>query len=398
MDALTNPFQPGAGTPPPELAGRDELLRTLHVTLARILAGYQERGALLVGLRGVGKTVLLRRVLEMAQALKYRVIRIEASEKGDFLERLVSELKVALIELSLKAKARDGALRALSMLVEVAKAFRLSYGDVQMSLQSPAVNLPQVGADLDYHMRALLHQVAQAAQADESGIVILIDELQYLQDRELSALIMSLHAAIQDRLPILLIGAGLPSLRERTGKAKSYAERMFEFPEIGPLDVAACRRALRRPVEQAGAAITEEALERIIDETQGYPYFLQEWGKHAWDVASRSPIDLGDVINAEAITKERLDRDFFRVRFDRLTPFERTYLRAMAELPGIGPHRTGAVATILGRTPTSLGPVRSKLLAKGMIWSPAHGDIAFTVPLFDRFMKRMMPDSDWREF
>jgi hypothetical protein len=180
------------------------------------------------------------------------------------------------------------------------------------------------------------------------------------------------------------------------GKAKSYAERLFDFPEVGPLPPEAARRAIEKPAEDAGVSFEPAALDRIVEETQGYPYFLQEWGKHVWDTAQSSPIRVGDVDQASQMAVAALDESFFRVRFDRLTPSEKRYLRAMAEL-GPGPHRSGDIAFELDREVTALGPTRSKLIEKGMVWSPSHGDTAFTVPLFDQFMRRIMPGDEWRE-
>jgi hypothetical protein len=226
--------------------------------------------------------------------------------------------------------------------------------------------------------------------------VLFIDELQYVKEAELAALITSLHRTSQRLLPVVLVGAGLPQLRGRTGKAKSYAERLFDFPVIGPLPEEEAAVALTKPAEEANVRFEDEALARIVEETQGYPYFLQEWGKHVWDAAGQSPITLEDVRIASEAAVAALDDSFFRVRFDRLTPSEKRYLRAMAEL-GAGPHRSGDIADVLGRAVTSLGPTRSQLIAKGMVWSPSHGDTAFTVPLFDRFMRRIMPGEDWRD-
>jgi hypothetical protein len=221
-----------------------------------------------------------------------------------------------------------------------------------------------------------------------------VDELQYVEETQLAALITALHRAAQRRLPIVLIGAGLPQLRGQMGLAKSYAERLFDFPEIGPLNEADARIAIAKPALDEGVVINEDALRSIVRKTQGYPYFLQEWGKHAWDVALDSPIELTDVEAASREAIAALDESFFRVRFDRLTPMEKKYLRAMADL-GPGPHRSGDIAEKLNRNVTSLGPTRAQLISKGMIWSPGHGDTAFTVPLFDGFMRRIMPGKDW---
>jgi hypothetical protein len=211
-----------------------------------------------------------------------------------------------------------------------------------------------------------------------------------VREDQLAALVTALHRCSQRRLPVMLVGAGLPQLRGRMGNAKSYAERMFDFPEVGPLDDAAARIAISRPLDAEGVGIEPAALEHIVAVTGGYPYFLQEWGKHAWDAAAASPITLSDVERASAIVVAALDESFFRVRFERLKPSERRYMRAMAEL-GAGPHRSGDVAAKLGRRVTSLAPIRADLIAKGMIWSPGHGETAFTVPLFDEFMRRIMP-------
>ena len=216
-----------------------------------------------------------------------------------------------------------------------------------------------------------------------------------MEEDQLAALITALQRAAQRKLPIALVGAGLPQLRGRLGRAKSYAERLFDYPEIGALDAAAARIAIAKPAEAQGVSVDDDALTEIVRETHRYAYFLQEWGKHAWDSASASPITVDDVKTATASAIAALDESFFRVRFDRLTGLEKRYVRAMADL-GPGPHRSGDIARKLRREVTSLGPTRSQLIAKGMIWSPSHGDTAFTVPLFDEFMKRIMPGDDWR--
>lgn len=211
----------------------------------------------------------------------------------------------------------------------------------------------------------------------------------------MAALITALHRTAQRQLPVVMFGAGLPQVRGRMGKAKSYAERLFEFPEIGPLTPSDARRAIAKPAHDEGVDIEEPALDAIFSQTQGYPYFLQEWGKHVWDVAERSPITTSSVEIASRQVVAALDESFFRVRFDRLTPLEKRYMRAMAQL-GRGPHRSGDIAQVMGRQVSSLAPTRSQLIHKGMIWSPNHGDTAFTVPMFDAFMMRIMPGDDWR--
>lgn len=238
--------------------------------------------------------------------------------------------------------------------------------------------------------------MGEAARAADTAVVLFVDELQYVPEEQLAVLITALHRCAQRQVPLTLVGAGLPHLRGQTGDARSYAERLFDFPEVGPLGDEDARSAIQKPIQAENAAIEEDAVARILAETRGYPYFLQEWGKHAWDSASASPITLRDVEVASRAVVAALDGSFFLVRFDRLTPLEKRYLRAMADL-GPGPHRSGDIADRLGRKVTSLAPTRNQLISKGMIWSPAHGDTAFTVPLFDEYLRRAMPGTDWRE-
>jgi hypothetical protein len=245
-------------------------------------------------------------------------------------------------------------------------------------------------SDLEVDLPPLFSAVAEAAEERHAAVAILIDEIQYFNQSELSALIMAMHKMQQRQLPLVLIGAGLPILPGLAGESKSYAERLFNFPIIGPLSKPDAIKAIQDPITAAGKAIESSALREIFRLTKGYPYFLQEWGYQAWNHAVSSPITLKTVKETSDIVKSRLDQNFFRVRFDRLTPREKHYLRAMAQL-GPGPQRTSDIAEILGAKITTLGPVRASLIKKGMIYSPAHGDMAFTVPLFDEFMVRAVP-------
>jgi hypothetical protein len=350
----------------------------------------------MVGLRGVGKTVLLNRMREGAESAGIQTMGVEAPEARSLPAILAPELRLALIRLSRHERARDLAGRALRGLAGFVNAFKMQYGDIEVRLDlEPEPGLADNG-DLEHDLQALLGAVGIAAQTAGTALALFVDELQYVEEEELAALITALHGTAQRALPVVLVGAGLPQLRGRTGRAKSYAERLFEFPEVGPLPPEAAALAISKPAREAGVEFEEEALERIVRETQGYPYFLQEWGKHAWDTADRSPITTADVELATESAIAALDESFFRVRFDRLTPSEKKYLRAMAEL-GAGPHRSGDIADKLGRKVTSLGPTRNQLISKGMVWSPSHGDTAFTVPLFEEFMQRIMPGGDWRE-
>lgn len=395
MNPIDNPFAPGAGTPPPELAGRDELRESIRIAVERARRGLPTKSVLMVGLRGVGKTVLLDRMRDDAEGAGIHTVRVEAPEERSLPALLAPELRQSLLRLSRNEKAKDVARRALRGLAGFAKALKFKYRDIEVGLDfDPEPGLADNG-DLEHDLAALMEVVGAVAHDAGTALTLFLDELQYVAEDELAALITALHRTAQRRLPLMLVGAGLPQLRGRMGRAKSYAERLFDFPEIGALEDAEARIAIAKPIEAHNAQIADAALREIIRETHRYPYFLQEWGKHTWDTARASPITLEDVRVASKSAVAALDESFFRVRFDRLTPLERKYLRAMAEL-GAGPHRSGDIARILGREVTSLGPTRGQLISKGMVWSPSHGDTAFTVPLFDEFMRRIMPGYDWR--
>lgn len=394
MDPVRNPFAPGAGTRPPELAGRDALREMARVALERIRIGRPAKSILMVGLRGVGKTVLLDQIKDDAEADGIHGVRIEAPENRSLPALLAPQLRRALLRMSANEQARELAQRGLRALAGFVTALRVKFGDIEVGLDSePEPGLADNG-DLEQDLQALFETVGAAAYKAGTALVLFIDELQYVEEEELAALITSLHRTSQQRLPVTLVGAGLPQLRGRMGRAKSYAERLFEFPEVGALTEADARLAIEKPIEDEGESIDEAAIGRIVEATHGYPYFLQEWGKHVWDVSEKSPITADDVGVATELAIAALDESFFRVRFDRLTAGERVYLRAMADL-GPGPHRSGDIAERLGRKVTSLGPIRNQLIHKGMVWSPSHGDTAFTVPLFDEFMKRIMPGERW---
>ncbi|MEZ5652553.1 MAG: ATP-binding protein [Burkholderiaceae bacterium] len=390
MDPVRNPFAPGAGAPPPELAGRDELRESLRVALARARLGRPARSALMVGLRGVGKTVLLDRVRDDAEAAGIHTVRIEAPEGRSLPAMLAPQLRQALLRLSVLESARHQSVRALRALAGFVGKLKLVYQDIEVGLDfDPEPGLADNG-DLEHDLQALFEQAGEAAQAATVALAIFIDELQYVPEAQLAALITAMHRVAQRRLPVLLVGAGLPQLRGQMGDAKSYAERLFEFPTIGPLAPAAAEQAIRKPLSDEGVTIDDDAMARLVSVTEGYAYFLQHWGFHAWQVAGHSPITLADVETAGTLAVASLDESFFRVRFERLTQKEREYLRAMAEL-GPGPHKSGDIADCLHMKVTSLAPIRSALIGKGMIWSPRHGDTAFTVPMFDQFMRRIMP-------
>jgi len=390
MDPVRNPYSPGAGTPPPELAGRDKLIAQIKLSIARIRVGKPAKSVLMIGLRGVGKTVLLNRMLKDADASGAYTIRIEAPENRSLPALLAPQLRAVLLKLSRVQAAKDMAQRGLKALAGFAKSLKLKYADIEVGLDlDPEPGLADNG-DLETDLTTLLEVVGRAAQEATTVVVIFIDELQYIQIDQFAALISALHRCAQGSLPIVMVGAGLPQLRGLAGNAKSYAERLFDYPTVGALAPAEAEQAIAKPATSQGVIVNPDAIAEIIRATRGYPYFLQEWGKHAWDVADASPITFAHVRIASVEAVAALDEGFFGVRFDRLTPAERRYLRAMAEL-GAGPHRSGDIAQTLRKPINSQGPVRQSLITKGMIWSPNHGDTAFTVPLFDEYMKQIMP-------
>jgi AAA ATPase domain len=394
MDAVQNPFSPGAGTPPPELAGRDALRATLRVALERAKLGRPAKSSMLVGLRGVGKTVLLDRLRMDAEQAGIHTIRVEAPEGRSLPAILAPQLRQALIRLSQIAAAKDIAIRGLRALTGFAKKLKITYGDIEVGYDYESEPGLADNGDLEHDLQALMEQVGLAAKAGDTALALFVDELQYVLEPQLAALITALHRTEQRQLPVVLVGAGLPQLRAQMGNAKSYAERLFDFPEIGPLPADAAQLAIRKPLKDEGVDILDDALEKILKVTKGYAYFLQEWGSHTWLVAKQSPITIADVENASHAAIVALDESFFRVRFDRCAPRERKYLRAMAEL-GAGPHRSGDIAACMKTKVSSLAPTRSSLINKGMVWSPNHGDTAFTVPMFDEFMRRIMPGDAW---
>lgn len=391
MDPIKNPFSPGAGFPPPELVGRDEVLEQTRILLGRVRNKRAEKSLLLTGLRGVGKTVLLNEMERIAQGEGYRTIFVEAYEGKPLAALLAPHLKRLLFDLNRVAGAGDKVRRGLAVLKSFIGAVKVKVNGVEFGLDIEPEHGAADSGDLEVDFPALLVALAEAAEERRSCVAILIDEIQYFKQSELSALIMAMHKMQQRQLPLVLIGAGLPILPGLAGESKSYAERLFTFPVIGPLSEPDAKKALQAPVSEAGIAFEKAALEEIYRLTQGYPYFLQEWGYQSWNHAAAPPITLQDVHAATTKVIPRLDANFFRVRFDRLTPSEKNYLRAMAEL-GPGPQRSGDIAAALSVKVTSLGPVRASLIKKGMIYSPSHGDMAFTVPLFDEFMRRTMPD------
>ncbi len=392
MDPIKNPFSPGAGSPPPELVGREGVLEQARILLGRVRQKRPEKSMLLTGLRGVGKTVLLNEIERMAAKADFHTVSVEAHEDKSLAALLVPHLRKLFFDLHRLAGTGDKVRRGLAVLKGFLNGVKVTVGDLEVGLDiDPEKGVADSG-DLESDLPNLFLAVAEAAEERKTAVALIIDEIQYFTPKELSALIMAMHKMQQRQFPFTLIGAGLPILPGLAGESKSYAERLFSFPNIGPLSETDAARALQDPVKAVDVAFTDDALADIVRVTQGYPYFLQEWGYQTWNRATATPITLSDVKGATATVIERMDENFFRVRFDRCTPGEKRYLRAMAGL-GPGAHRTGGIAEALAVTSNSLGPVRARLIKKGMIYSPAHGDMAFTVPLFDEFMRRAMPES-----
>jgi hypothetical protein len=389
MDPRRNPFAPGAGSRPPELAGRETVLENVSIALDRIRNGRHAQSSILIGLRGVGKTVLLNEMRRAAEGEGIVTVPIEAPEGQSLPAMLVPALRTALLKLDRGQAAMTLAKRGLGALARFVKAFKLSYGELEASINLGEIGIADNG-DLESDLIDLIDLAGAAAGERGTALVLFIDELQYVEERELAALITALHRARQNDRPITVVAAGLPQLAGQMGKAKSYAERLFLFTSIGPLDNEAATSAIVHPIEAEECSIESAAIAKILDVTQGYPYFLQEWGKQCWDAADQCPITANDVDLAYPTAIAALDDSFFRVRFDRLTPSEKRYLRAMADL-GAGPYNSTAIAEYLDRKPSSFGPVRASLVAKGMIYTPGYGQSAFTVPLFDAFMRRTMP-------
>lgn len=356
--------------------------------MQRLIEGRPDRGMLLLGLRGVGKTVLLNLLQGMAIEQGFSAVKIEAPEGGALAQLLVPALTTVLYDLKPGKSASNKARTALSVLRNFAASFKVRIHEIEISLE-PAHGQSESG-DMEQDLADLVLAVAVAAAERGRGLAVLVDEVQYLSEPELAGMIVACHRAQQQSLPLLLVGAGLPQIAALAGDAKSYAERLFTFPDIGPLDAVSARAALVEPARKLGVEFDRAALDQIVKVSEGYPYFLQEWGSEVWNFAPSSPISAEAVATATSGVVARLDASFFRVRFDRLTPLQQKYLRAMAEL-GPGPYQTGDIARELGTIPNQVGPVRAQLIRKGMIWSQRYGETAFTVPLFDQFMKRQMP-------
>ncbi|MEE8398625.1 MAG: ATP-binding protein [Desulfobacterales bacterium] len=303
---------------------------------------------------------------------------------------IIATMRSALLKLDRLKGVSEKVKQGLRVLKSFVGAVKVKYQEIEFSLDVDSEAGVADSGTLTRDLAELFVAAGEAAESRRSSIVILIDEIQNLPKEEFEALIMAVHRVDQKKLPVLIVGAGLPLLVKLTGDAKSYAERLFEYPRIGALIPEDIRRALAEPLEESGVKINDDAVDIIMEETQGYPYFVQEWGYQAWNAARKSPITRIDVEKCSKVAIQRLDQNFFHSRYERLSEPQKNYLRAMAEL-GPGPHKSGNVAELLGKETSQLGPTREGLIQNGMIYSPKYGYAAFTVPLFDEFMKRTEP-------
>lgn len=383
METSRNPYSPGAGNPPPELAGRQAVIEQAKGVLERTLNRRMTKSLIMLGLRGVGKTVLLNEYQSMAEDAGCLTTFIEAEAKKTLPVLITPKLWQILLRLDARQRAKDSAHRAVQILRGFASAFSVKFDAIEVGVTPEAMT-----GDLSLDLTELLLAIGRAAAKRGTPVVILIDEVQYLTSDELGAVMVALHRLSQKQLPVLIFGAGLPQLARLAGEAKSYAERLFSFVKIGRLSDAEARQAIVKPLADEDVAIQDDALDAIVAETGCYPYFVQLWAYHAWECAETSPILPRDVSEATVRSVEDLDQGFFNVRLQRLSPRQRDYAFAMAEL-GEEPMNSTAVAESLGVTIEEAAPVRRGLIEKGVAYSPDRGFIAFTVPKFAEYLLRI---------
>jgi AAA ATPase domain len=387
VDPRANPYTPNAGARPPALVGRDAELAGFEILLDRLKQGRSEQSMLITGLRGVGKTVLLGAFESRALNSGWVTAPAEITKNQDFGPRMGHLVRRSLFQVGPKASWGDRMRRAAGVL----KSFSLtvsSDGSVTAGIDADPVEGIADTGNLSDDLTDLLVALGEAARERETGVAFLIDEVQFLRSDEFEALIAALHRTVQQQLPITLVGAGLPQLPRLAGEAKSYAERLFKFPRIGRLSAPEAEAALAEPAEELGVAYEPGAIDVIVSYTEGYPYFLQEYGKIVWDLAPEgAPISERIAVEAQRVVELKLDDSFFRVRAERTTDLELRYLRAMAEL-GSEEQTAGEIAAVLGRSSEQLGPTRARLIDKGLIYTTGRGRGAFSVPQFDRYLRR----------
>ncbi len=388
MHAVTNPYTPNAGAEPQAVVGRDDQLSSFDLLLARIESGRTEQSMIITGLRGVGKTVLLGQFRTKALAREWVVVELEASKNDEsaFRRDMAARLRTTLFQLSPKAKWTDRFRHAASVL----RSFTVNVdaaGTWTAGLDIEAAEGFADHANLALDLTDVFVAIGEAAAERGHGVVLLLDEIQFLSKQQLEAVIEALHKMVQRKLPITLVGAGLPQIAELAGDAKSYAERLFKFPALGNLSANDARAALSRPAADEQIAYAADALDEAVAITGGYPYFLQELGYAVWTVAEGPTITRDDILTTVPGYQAKLDESFFRVRLDRATELQRAYLRAMAQL-GPAPQKASDVADLMRRTSQNLAPTRAELINMGLLYTPEHGYAAFTVPHFDKFLMR----------
>ncbi|HVY97333.1 MAG TPA: ATP-binding protein [Solirubrobacterales bacterium] len=378
-----NPYTPDMGARPPYLAGRDAELEYFDELIRQLGAGGTQKHLILTGLRGVGKTVLLNEFEEKCDAAGWSGETRELSEESKIAHVVAKTARKALLEMSASRRAGDAVRRALRAL----KAFTLTVGDITLRFDADPLEGVADSGDLAEDMRDLLVEVGLAAQASGVGFAMVLDEMQTLTSPDLEALIVGLHRAKQKALPVALVGAGLPLLPELTGEAKGYAERGFEFRRVGPLERSAAAAALEEPAQSQGVRWEARATARVVDLAEGYPYFLQEYGREIWKVRRGPKVAFRDVEASEPIVLEYLDDNFFSQRIGKLPDSERRYMSALASL-GDGPQRTAEVAARVGKEPHEVSFVRDRLIKAALLYAPKRGEIDFTVPMCADYMRR----------
>jgi len=384
MNPVDNPYTPGAGTPPPELAGREVILQEAENTIKRTKNGKAAKSQIMLGLRGVGKTVLLNRINQIAELEGCQTAIFEADSDHTLPELLTQQLHRLLLKLDRRKKVGDDIQKVFSLLRGFASAFRVKFGEFEVGLSNEITT-----GDLSIDLSDIFVLIGRAAKNRNTVAVILIDEMQYIGKGDLSALIIALHKISQEQLPLLFFGAGLPQLAKLAGDTKSYAERLFDYPDIDKLDSKSAKQALVKPAKKESVTYEPNALTSILEETDCYPFFLQVWGSHVWEVAPASPITIKHVKEATKRAQFALDKGFFKVRFDRLTERQQDYARAIAEV-GHLPATSTEVASILRISIKKAAPIRDEIIKKGMAYSPSRGLISFSVPKFEEFIRRII--------
>jgi hypothetical protein len=386
---LPNPYTPGAGLVPGYLAGRDDTKAGAEEVIVSLAHGISTRSIVYYGLRGVGKTVLLNRIEEIAEENGILYEHIEVSERSSFKTAISFHIRKLITQMSTAEKAKGYLDRARSIL----KAFQVTYssdGDINISLKDDvdvAVGVSDTG-NFQNDLTELLVSMGTLAQKSEKAVCLFIDEIQYLNDDEFEALIAAIHRTNQKGLPVTLFAAGLPKVAKIAGDIKSYAERLFSFISIDSLEPEASKLALIEPAKKLGITYTDEAVNEIIKITSGYPYFLQEYGKQVWNFINGDKIDINSVHKASSIFEKSLDESFFKVRYDRATPKEKEFMLAMADCGDL-PCAMAQIAAKMKTNVTSISPVRGQLIFKGFIYSPGYGEVDFTVPQFKQYLQRV---------